>query len=69
MASNAINPADFQAIPNAVGILPRRNEPDLDDLPPPVRQEMTIRLVDRLAETFGLTLLPDSAEAGGINTS
>ena len=41
-------------------LLPRRNEPDLDDLPPPVRQEMTIRLVDWVAETFGLALLPGS---------
>ena len=38
-------------------ILPRRNEPDLEELPPPVRQEMTIRLVDRVSETFDLALL------------
>ncbi len=40
-------------------ILPRRNEPDLDELPSSVRQEIVIRLVDRVAEAFDLALLPD----------
>jgi len=50
-------------------LLPRRNEPDLDDLPPPVRQEMTIRLVDRVADTFDLALLPVPAKVSGTNKS
>jgi ATP-dependent Lon protease len=46
-------------------LLPRRNEPDLEELPPPVRQELTIRLVDRVAEAFGLALLPDNTNTTG----
>ena len=48
-------------------ILPRRNEPDLDELPPSVRQELTIHPVDRVAEAFDLALLPDQIKAAGPN--
>ena len=37
-------------------ILPRRNEKDLDDLPPHVRQEMTIILVDRVDDVLNIAL-------------
>ena len=49
-------------------LLPRRNEPDLDELPPPVHQELTIRLVDRVAEAFDLALLPDQPNMTSINS-
>jgi ATP-dependent Lon protease len=39
-------------------ILPRRNEPDLDDLPGHVREEMTIHLVDDVGEVLQLALEP-----------
>ena len=67
MASNAFNPTDNQAIPHEVGILPRRNESDLAELPPSVRQELTIHPVDRVAEAFDLALLPDQIKAAGPN--
>jgi ATP-dependent Lon protease len=37
-------------------ILPRRNEPDLDDLPEHVREEMTIHLVDDVDEVLRIAL-------------
>jgi ATP-dependent Lon protease len=37
-------------------ILPARNEPDLDDLPPTVRDTMTFHLVDDVAEVLALAL-------------
>ena len=39
-------------------ILPARNEPDLDDLPDAVRDEMTIHLVDDVGEVLDLALEP-----------
>ena len=37
-------------------ILPARNEPDLDDVPETVRDEMTFHLVDDVAEVLDLAL-------------
>ena len=37
-------------------ILPAQNEPDLDDLPDDVRTEMTIHLVDDVADVLELAL-------------
>jgi ATP-dependent Lon protease len=37
-------------------ILPRRNEPDLDDLPEHVRNEMKIHLVDDVEQVLPLAL-------------
>jgi ATP-dependent Lon protease len=39
-------------------ILPRRNEPDLDDLPEHVREEMKIHLADDVAQVLPLALEP-----------
>jgi ATP-dependent Lon protease len=39
-------------------ILPKRNEPDLDDLPEAVRQEMKIHLVSDVSEVLALALAP-----------
>jgi len=37
-------------------LLPRRNEPDLDDVPESVRQELTVRLVGDVREVLELAL-------------
>jgi ATP-dependent Lon protease len=42
-------------------ILPRRNEPDLDDLPQAVRDEMTIHLASEVSEVLALALEPAPA--------
>jgi ATP-dependent Lon protease len=39
-------------------LLPRRNEPDLDDVPEPVRKELTIHLVNDVREVLDLALEP-----------
>jgi ATP-dependent Lon protease len=39
-------------------ILPKRNEPDLDDLPQAVREEMTVRLVGDVSEVLQYALEP-----------
>ncbi len=44
-------------------ILPRRNEPDLDDVPAQVREEMQIHLVSDVAEVLRLALEPAAEEA------
>jgi ATP-dependent Lon protease len=41
-------------------ILPARNEPDLDDLPKTVRDEMTIHLASEVSEVLALALEPAS---------
>src|SRR6266567_2326907 len=45
-------------------ILPRRNEPDLDDVPESVRREIEIHLVSTVAEVLSLALSPASKVAG-----
>jgi len=42
-------------------ILPKRNEPDLDDLPEAVRQEMEIHLVGDVNEVLALALEPNAS--------
>ena len=44
-------------------ILPRRNEPDLDDLPQAVRSEISIHLVSTVAEVLALALSPAAASS------
>jgi ATP-dependent Lon protease len=44
-------------------ILPKRNEPDLDDLPEAVRDAMTIHLVSDVSEVLALALEPAPARA------
>ncbi|MBV9600701.1 MAG: endopeptidase La, partial [Chloroflexi bacterium] len=44
-------------------ILPRRNEPDLDDVPESVRAEIDIHLVSTVAEVLSLALSPVAAAA------
>jgi ATP-dependent Lon protease len=39
-------------------ILPKRNEPDLDDLPPTVRDEVSVHLVSDVSEVLALALEP-----------
>jgi len=39
-------------------ILPKRNEPDLDDLPKDVRDEMTFHLVGDVREVLDIALEP-----------
>jgi ATP-dependent Lon protease len=43
-------------------ILPARNEPDLDDLPEAVRSEMTVHLVDDVADVLAIALGGSSVE-------
>ena len=42
-------------------ILPRRNEPDLDDVPESIRGEIEIHLVSTVAEVLSLALSPATA--------
>ena len=42
-------------------ILPRRNEPDLDDVPESVQSEIEIHLVGTVAEVLSLALSPVTA--------
>jgi ATP-dependent Lon protease len=44
-------------------ILPRRNEPDLDDVPEAVRNEISIHVVSTVAEVLALALSPATAAA------
>jgi ATP-dependent Lon protease len=44
-------------------ILPARNEPDIDDVPEPVRDEMTFHFVDDVAKVLDLALEPAEAPA------
>jgi ATP-dependent Lon protease len=44
-------------------ILPARNGPDLDDVPPAVRDEMTFHLVDDVTEVLDLALSPPESAA------
>ena len=43
--------------------LPARNEPDLDDVPAEVRDELTIHLVDDVADVLALALEPAAQQA------
>jgi ATP-dependent Lon protease len=47
-------------------ILPEANEPDLDDLPEDVRNDMTFHPVGDLGEVLALALRGASLEAGKI---
>jgi ATP-dependent Lon protease len=42
-------------------ILPRRNEPDLDDLPAAVREEISVHLVSDVSEVLALALEPPAS--------
>jgi ATP-dependent Lon protease len=44
-------------------VLPSHNEPDLDDVPGELRDELTIRLVDRVEEAWEAALGSDAPEA------
>jgi ATP-dependent Lon protease len=44
-------------------ILPRRNEPDLDDVPEAVRNEISVHLVSTVAEVLALALSPATVAA------
>jgi ATP-dependent Lon protease len=43
-------------------ILPRRNEPDLDDIPDEVRRDLTCVFIDRMEEVLETALEPRAAE-------
>jgi ATP-dependent Lon protease len=42
-------------------LLPKRNEPDLDDVPESVRAELTVHLVSDVREVLELALEPVAA--------
>ena len=44
-------------------LLPRRNEPDLDDVPESVREELTVHLVADVREALELALEPAATTA------
>jgi ATP-dependent Lon protease len=50
-------------------ILPRRNEPDLDDVPESVRSEINIHLVSTVAEVLSLALSPATAADEGLRAA
>jgi ATP-dependent Lon protease len=47
-------------------ILPQRNEPDLDDVPETVRQELQVHLVSDVGEVLRLALEPAPAKGNGL---
>jgi ATP-dependent Lon protease len=47
-------------------LLPRRNEPDLDDVPESVREELTVHLVGDVREVLGLALEPATTPAAAV---
>ncbi|MBV9058287.1 MAG: endopeptidase La [Pseudonocardiales bacterium] len=47
-------------------LLPRRNEPDLDDVPEAVRDELTVHLVGNVREVIDLALEPATAPAAAV---
>ena len=50
-------------------ILPRRNEPDLDDVPESVRGEIEIHLVSTVAEVLALALSPATAAGDRLHAA
>jgi ATP-dependent Lon protease len=50
-------------------ILPRRNEPDLDDVPESVRGEVEIHLVSTVAEVLSLALSPAKTERNRLHVA
>jgi ATP-dependent Lon protease len=50
-------------------ILPRRNEPDLDDVPESVRAEIEIHLVSTVAEVLSLALSPAMAPGDRLHVA
>jgi ATP-dependent Lon protease len=49
-------------------LLPKRNEPDLDDVPESVREELTIHLVSDVREVLELALSPGVTRWGRSST-
>ncbi len=49
-------------------ILPRRNEPDLDDVPKQIREELQLHLVSDVAEVLRLALEPAAEAADDVET-
>jgi ATP-dependent Lon protease len=47
-------------------ILPQRNEPDLDDVPEAIRDELQVHLVSDVADVLRLALEPARAERNGL---
>ena len=47
-------------------ILPKENEPDLDDLPEDVRRSLTVNLVEELGDVLSLALRGARFEAGHL---
>jgi ATP-dependent Lon protease len=47
-------------------LLPRRNEPDLDDVPESVRAELTVHLVGDVREVIDLALEPATTRAAAV---
>src|SRR6476646_7929572 len=47
-------------------LLPKRNEPDLDDVPDQVRQELTVHLMTDVADVLRLALEPAAASAASL---
>jgi ATP-dependent Lon protease len=50
-------------------VLPQRNEPDLDDVPETVRQELQVHLVSDVAEVLRLSLEPAGSRNNGLVTA
>lgn len=50
-------------------ILPRRNEKDLEDVPPTVRQELQFHFVDTIGEVIDLALEPAAIPVGTTSSS
>jgi ATP-dependent Lon protease len=48
-------------------IFPKRNEPDLDDVPEAVREQMTFHALADVRDVLEIALAPAPAEAGGID--
>ena len=47
-------------------LIPKRNEPDLDDVPADVRAQLTVHAVSDVREVLGLALEPATSGAAAI---
>jgi ATP-dependent Lon protease len=50
-------------------ILPRRNEPDLEDVPEEIRKKMDFKLVDTVSDVFSIALEPPTDGRKGKKAS
>jgi ATP-dependent Lon protease len=50
-------------------VLPKRNEPDLDDVPPSVLEDVTVHLVGDVTEVLAVALAPSESTAAAESSA